>query len=86
MCHRKKHTQHSLKLKYRFENVKDVYFTNKPLSGKTLLLVDDIKTTGATLDACAKELYAAGADRVYCIAGLISGPEEKNSKGNKNGN
>ncbi len=86
-CHHKKYVQHKLALKYRFENVKDIYYSNKSLNGKTVLLVDDIKTTGATLDACSKVLYASGAQRVYCVTGLgPSKPKKRDKKGNKNGN
>ncbi len=37
------------------------------LSGKHILLVDDIVTTGSTLSECAKTLKLAGADEVTCV-------------------
>ncbi len=77
----RKGTQHNTPHKDRFKNVKDAYYVKKPLENKNILLVDDIKTTGATLSECAKVLLASGSNKVYCITGLIS--ERKNRK---NGN
>lgn len=43
------------------------------LQGKTVLLVDDIYTTGATADACSKVLLDAGAEAVYLLTLCIGG-------------
>ena len=37
------------------------------LSGKTVLLIDDIYTTGSTIDAAAETLKRAGAEKVYYL-------------------
>ena len=65
------HTQHNLSLNDRFGNVQDAYRACENLKGQTVLLVDDIKTTGATLNECAKELKFSGAKKVYCVTALI---------------
>ena len=44
---------------------------------KTVLLVDDIKTTGATLDECAKMLSLYGAKQVYALTFAIAKAPEK---------
>lgn len=77
---RKKRPQHKIPIEKRFANVKDVYKSAASIKGKTILLVDDIKTTGATLNECAKALKKAGATQVYCVTGLIGKISERKQK------
>ena len=66
-------TQHDIKsLGERFKNVRNAFYYTKNIKGKNVLLVDDIKTSGATLDECARQLKFAGANMVYCVTALIS--------------
>lgn len=60
--------QHRLNKKERHMNVQGVYRTAENVTGKKILLVDDIITTGATLTECAETLYGAGASCVWCAA------------------
>lgn len=59
--------QHRLDFNGRRENVKSAYSADE-CNGKTVLLVDDIITTGFTVSECAKALKSAGAKAVYCVA------------------
>ena len=49
------------------------------VNGKTILLIDDIKTTGSTLNECAYVLNCYGAKAVYAAAFCLT----KNNKNNK---
>lgn len=59
--------QKSLSRKEREQNLTGCFKVEKRdlIKGKSVLLVDDILTTGATADAIAKKLLSAGAARVY---------------------
>lgn len=52
----------------RRKSIKGLYSAAGSLKNQTVLLMDDIVTTGETLRACAAELKKAGADAVYCLA------------------
>lgn len=61
--------QHNLKAKERLKNLKNAFEAapKADIKGKTILLCDDIKTTGATLYECRRTLLKAGAKDVYCV-------------------
>lgn len=61
-------SQHNLKYKLRYENVKGVYRASGiPIDCQTVLLVDDIMTSGATLNECSKMLRLEGVAKIYCL-------------------
>ncbi|MBM3435086.1 MAG: ComF family protein [Bacteroidetes bacterium] len=50
----------------RWENVNEIFVLRKPetLSGKHILLVDDVVTTGATMEACIQTILLAPGSKV----------------------
>jgi len=65
---RTKHKKPQAKLDeiHRLENIKDCFFwQGSNLNKKNVILIDDVVTTGATLNECAKVLRAAGAGEVF---------------------
>ena len=60
-------TQSGLSRKERFLNVRDSFFVcnAEKLTDKVVLLIDDVYTTGATLNECARLLKKHGALAVY---------------------
>lgn len=58
--------QTGLRRRERLSNLKGAFAMASGVSvtGKAVLLVDDVMTTGTTVDECARVLLSAGADRV----------------------
>jgi competence protein ComFC len=58
--------KHILSLEERWESVRGAFATRagSQVDNQRALLVDDVLTTGATLDACSRALRAAGAKSV----------------------
>lgn len=54
-------------------NLKDAFRATEDFTGKRVLLVDDIFTTGTTCRECAKELYRAGAKEVMVFVLSVAG-------------
>ncbi len=63
---RETRSQVGLTLAERQDNMADAFQANsKLIKGKSVLVVDDVATSGATLNACAKALLDEGALKVY---------------------
>ncbi len=62
--------QWQLSLSQRRENIKGAFTITRPelVKNKHILLVDDIFTSGLTMNACARELKQAGAVKVFGLA------------------
>lgn len=58
--------QTKLKSEERAENVKGKFLSRGGFSG-TVLLLDDVVTTGATLKECSDVILRHGADKVICL-------------------
>lgn len=56
--------QKNLKNAFRFN-------TKTKIKGATVLLVDDVYTTGTTVNECARLLHKAGANEIYVITAAI---------------
>jgi len=56
--------QKSLTRKQRLHALSSAFTIDKPLNGKSIAIIDDVMTTGATANAFAKVLHVAGAANI----------------------
>ena len=63
----RKHSSTDRVMDYRID-MKSLKVNSSNLSGKNILIVDDITTTGCSLIACKTLLLQANANKVVCLA------------------
>ena len=68
--------QSMLPMEERAANIADAFQAVKSCKGKSILLVDDVCTSGATGHACAKALRAAGARHVELFVFADATPKQ----------
>ena len=66
--------QHTMTSSMRRGNLAGVFDVTKPelVKGNTILICDDVATTGSTINECAKMLLLYGAKEVCCITAAVT--------------
>jgi len=68
---RKTKSQKKLSAVQRRKNLEEAFLVNEDVLGKRILVVDDVYTTGSTIDAMASCLKKKGASAVYFLTVCI---------------
>lgn len=70
--HTKAKRQSSLKHEERFKNARHKYRAVADVRDKKILLVDDVRTTGATAQDCARALRSANAQSISLLTAAVA--------------
>ena len=75
---RRKNTvaQKELSVEGRLLNLQNAFAVERKLGGERILLIDDIYTTGSTMEACTEMLLRAGAGAVYGLC-VCAGEDDR---------
>ena len=79
-CTRLVRQQARLDTEDRLKNLDGVIALKAPVQGRRVILVDDVRTTGATARTCAAALREGGARSVYLLCYTMARGEKKGKK------
>lgn len=66
-------SQNGLSIKGRMRNMRGAFKVKTDIKGKNICIVDDVFTTGSSVNSCAKALKKAGANKIYVLTLLRVG-------------
>ncbi|MEH6818178.1 MAG: phosphoribosyltransferase family protein, partial [Pseudoalteromonas distincta] len=69
---KKTQAQSELSKAKRIKNLKNAFICTEDMGGKTVAIVDDVMTTGATLNAATHALKQAGAKHVWAFTTCLT--------------
>ena len=71
--------QHGISWLFRKGNLTGVFdiTDSERINGKTVLLCDDISTSGETFNECAKMLWLCGAKEIHCVSVSLTKQDKK---------
>lgn len=67
ICEKDYEIQKTLSQDEREQNVKDVFVFQGDLSGRSIVLIDDVASTGSTLKACIRALKEKNVEQIYIV-------------------
>ncbi len=76
---RKTEKQHNLPRDRRKANLANAFKVTGDLTGKNILIIDDVITTGFTISAVATELKLAGREKVYAWSYTLNTQRKENT-------